>query len=410
MTVEEILLSAESKIENLNKIHEEVALYNQEKVLNAFNKNAVALRHFAGTNGYGYDDVGRDTLNRVLSDIFGAEAAIISPYLTCGSHALATALLGLLNRPGQLLFSLTGKPYDTLSEVIFGKEDEDISSLKDFGVLYEGVEFKGNKIDYDEIENRLKNVKPTLLYIQRSRGYSSRDALSINEIEKLIKFARQFSDAPIMVDNCYGEFVDKREPTEVGADLCVGSLIKNIGGGVAPTGGYIVGKQALIDKISYRFSSPSLGLEVGSYAYGYRLFYQGLFLAPHVTCQALKGCQLMSAVFNELGYDVLPKQGELAGDIITSVVLDSEQKMIDVCEIIQSVSPIDSFVKPVPWEMPGYTSKVIMAAGTFVAGASIELSCDGPVLPPYILYLQGGLTYEHVKLAVRKCVEKLINN
>ena len=409
MGIDEILFLAESKIEKLNKQHEEIALYNQEKVLNAFSKNAIAMRHFAGTNGYGYDDIGRDTLNKVFSDVFNTEAAIVSPSLTCGSHALATALLGLLNRKGQILFSLTGKPYDTLSEVVFGKENEDIGSLKDFGVEYYGVEFKDGKIDYDEIENQLKNIQPTLLYIQRSRGYSSRDALSIDEIAKLIKFARKFSDAPIMVDNCYGEFVDKLEPTDVGADLCVGSLIKNIGGGIAPTGGYIVGKQKLIDKISYRFSSPSLGLEVGSYAFGYRLFYQGLFLAPHVTCQALKGCQLMSAVFDELGYEVLPKPGLFSSDIITSVVLKDRQTLIDVCEIIQSVSPVDSFVKPMPWEMPGYTSEVIMAAGAFVAGSSIELSCDAPVLEPYMLYIQGGLTYEHVKIAARKCIEKLLN-
>ncbi len=406
--IENIIKQVELKVKELNDKHEEIALFNQEKVLNAFKKNSLALRHFSGTNGYGYDDVGRDTLNRVLSDIFGTEAAIMSPYFSCGSHALATALLGLLNRQGQIMFSVTGKPYDTLDEVIFGREDKDISSLKDFGVRFESVDFINNAIDYSGIENKLKEITPNLVYIQRSRGYSSRDALTIDEIEKICKFVRKYTSAPIMVDNCYGEFVDKKEPTEVGADLMVGSLIKNCGGGIAPTGAYIAGKQELIDKISYRFSSPSLGLEVGSYEYGYRLFYEGLFLAPHVTCQALKGCQLMSAAFSEIGYNVLPKSDHLAGDIITSVMLNDEKKLISLCQIIQSVSPVDSFVSPEPWDMPGYKDKIIMAAGTFVAGASIELSCDAPIRPPYTLYIQGGITYEHVKIALKKCLESLV--
>ncbi|MBQ8749623.1 MAG: methionine gamma-lyase family protein [Clostridia bacterium] len=408
--INKLIEESEEKLTKQFKQLDEISLYNQEKVINAFKEYRISARHFAGTNGYGYDDIGRDTLNLVMAQIVGAERAIVSPFLTCGSHALALALFGVLNKSGMKMLAITGKPYDTLDEVIFGVEGKDIASLKDLGVEYAQVELSPNgKFDMPAIKEKINNFKPDLIFIQRSRGYAWRDALDILEIKDAItEIKAYYNNAVIMVDNNYGEFVDKFEPCDVGADLAVGSLIKNAGGGLAPTGAYIAGKASVIEKISYRYTSPSLLLEVGSYAYGYQSFYQGLFMGPHITCQALKGCLLMSTVMRELGYKVLPSEGVLPKDVVTSIELNDKDKLIKLCQIIQSCSPVDSYVCPEPWDMPGYTSQVIMAAGTFVQGASIELSCDAPIREPYILYIQGGLAYEHIKYALKECVKELV--
>jgi len=395
------------KIENSLKEQfkrvDEVAFYNQKKVLNAFINNRISSQCFAGSTGYGYDDMGRDNLAKLYADIFGTEKAIVSPLITCGSHAISTVLYGLL-RPNDLLLSATGDLYDTLHDTIFGKDN---GSLEEFKISYNQIELKDGEIDVDALVKKVKSKKPKVVFFQRSRGYSSRKAFSIEVLEKAFQMVRAVmpKDSFIVVDNCYGEFVETREPTEVGADVAVGSLIKNIGGGLAPTGGYIVGSENAINRIATRYTSPSLLLEVGSYESGYRLFYQGLFLAPHTVAQAIKGGYLVGKVMEEKGYKVIPASQEEAYDIIKSVVFNSEEELIKFVQTVQTISPIDSFVLPMPWAMPGYEDKVIMAAGTFVGGSSIELSCDSPIKKPYIAYFQGGLTYEHVKIFAEKLQE-----
>ena len=382
---------------------DDIALYNQNKVLEAFRKNKIALRHFNATTGYGYDDAGRDTLNRLFADTFGAEDALVSPYFTTGTHTISTALFGLL-RPGDTLLSISGAPYDTLIDVISGNN---IGSLKDFGIDYRQVNLTENgKFDNIKIKDSLQSPH-SVIYIQRSRGYSFRNAFTVEDIENIIKFVRSFSSAPIIVDNCYGEFTQKKEPTEVGADLSMGSLIKNPGGGLAPTGGYIAGKADLIKQIAFRMTAPGVGNEVGSYASGYRLFYQGFFMAPHITMQAVKSALTFSKVFRTLGYNAMPFDNTVMSDIICSIKFDSKEQLVSFIQSVQYVSPIDSFVTPYPWDMPGYADQVIMAAGAFVQGSSIELSADSPIKEPYVAYLQGGLTYEHALIAIKKCVQSI---
>lgn len=382
---------------------DDIALYNQNKVLEAFRKNKIALRHFNATTGYGYDDAGRDTLNRLFADTFGADDALVSPYFTTGTHTISTALFGLL-RPGDTLLSISGAPYDTLIDVISGNN---IGSLKDFGVDYRQVNLTENgKFDNIKIKDSLQSPH-SVIYIQRSRGYSFRNAFTVEDIENIIKFVRGFSSAPIIVDNCYGEFTQKKEPTEVGADLIMGSLIKNPGGGLAPTGGYIAGKADLIKQIAFRMTAPGVGSEVGSYAFGYRLFYQGFFMAPHITMQAVKSALTFSKVFRTLGYNAMPFDNTVMSDIICSIKFDSKEQLVSFIQSVQYVSPIDSFVTPYPWDMPGYADQVIMAAGAFVQGSSIELSADSPIKEPYVAYLQGGLTYEHALIAIKKCVQSI---
>lgn len=382
---------------------DDIALYNQNKVLEAFRKNKIALRHFNATTGYGYNDAGRDTLNRLFADTFGAEDALVSPYFTTGTHTISTALFGLL-RPGDTLLSISGAPYDTLIDVISGNN---IGSLKDFGVDYRQVNLTENgKFDNIKIKDSLQSPH-SVIYIQRSRGYSFRNAFTVEDIENIIKFVRGFSSAPIIVDNCYGEFTQKKEPTEVGADLIMGSLIKNPGGGLAPTGGYIAGKADLIKQIAFRMTAPGVGSEVGSYAFGYRLFYQGFFMAPHITMQAVKSALTFSKVFRTLGYNAMPFDNTVMSDIICSIKFDSKEQLVSFIQSVQYVSPIDSFVTPYPWDMPGYADQVIMAAGAFVQGSSIELSADSPIKEPYVAYLQGGLTYEHALIAIKKCVQSI---
>lgn len=396
------LKDCEEKLQKQFDIVDDIAFFNQKKVLDAFVKNKVTSQCFAGTTGYGYDDVGRDTLAKVYADVFGGESAIVSPLITCGSHAITIVLFGLL-RPNDILLSATGNLYDTLSDTLLGKNN---GSLENFGVKYMQVDMAGNNIDEALLVKKVKKLKPKVVFFQRSRGYSERKALSVDDMEGVFKKIKEVSPKSfIVVDNCYGEFVEKKEPLQVGADVIVGSLIKNPGGGLAPTGGYIVGKKEAVDKIATRFTSPSLLCEVGSFEQGYRLFYQGLFLAPHTVAQAIKGAYLVGQVMEEKGYKVIPASDERAYDIIKSVVFNTEDELVKFVQTVQTISPVDSFVLPLPWDMPGYEDQVIMAAGTFVGGASIELSCDSPIKKPYIAYFQGGLTYEHVKVFAQKLLE-----
>lgn len=402
-----IINNAENKLQDFYKELENTTFLNQKKVLEAFQNNNVALRHFSGTSGYGYDDIGRDTLCKVFADIFHSEAAIVSPLIASGTHALTLALFGIL-RPNDKMLAISGSPYDTLLSVINGKN---IGSLKDFGVKYEEISLKNNDFNFEAIEKSIKCEIPKLIFIGRSRGYEWRDALSVEKIGKAIDFIKNIDkNIVVMVDNCYGEFMDILEPTDVNADMMVGSLIKNPGGGLAPTGGYIAGKESVIEQVAFRLTSPSIGMEIGSYTGGYRQFYQGIFLAPHTTMNATKGSALFAQVFSDLGYEVCPEPTAKCNDTVRSIKFNTKDELISFIQSIQKASPIDSNVLPMPWAMPGYDDEVIMAAGTFVAGASIELSADSPIKEPYIAYVQGGLTYEHVKLAVIMCVQELLAN
>ena len=392
--------NAENKLTNQFKEIDKIALYNQSKVLDAFRQEQVALRHFSQTNGYGYDDIGRDTLCKIFAKTFGAESAIVSPLIVSGTHALTLALQGIL-RPGDEMLAISGAPYDTLMKVING---EGIGSLKDFNISYKQVELVNGKFDFNKIKESISN-KTKMVFMGRSRGYEWRDALSIDQIEEVTTFVKNINkDIVVMCDNCYGEFMDYKEPTEVGVDLMAGSLIKNPGGGIAPTGGYIAGKEICVNQVGYRLTAPSIGMEVGSYAYGYKDFYQGFFLAPHVVANAVKGSTLFGQVFCDLGFDTCPALSAKCNDIIRSIKFDTEDQLIKFCRAIQEISPIDSNLTLYPWDMPGYDNQVIMAAGTFTEGSTIELSCDGPIRPPYIAYMQGGLTYEYGKLGILKAL------
>ena len=390
---------------------EEIKLINQAKVLSAFRKNRVEYRHFAGTTGYGYGDIGRDLLDRVFADVFHAEAAIVRPQIVSGTHALSLCLYALVNN-GTRVISATGKPYDTLLETIgLAKNGNGIPSLIDLGAAYESVDLlPGGAVDVERVSAMLReDYRPTIVYLQRSRGYDWRTSVSIADMRAAIdRWKAILPDVSIVVDNCYGEFVETEEPTDAGADIAVGSLIKNPGGGLAPTGAYIAGKAALIERIQYRLTAPGIGSEVGSWPAGYLPFYQGLFLAPHVVGESLKGSVLLSAALEALGYDVMPKPQAFRSDITQSVRFNSEEKLLKFCCAVQSASPVDSHVVPEPWPMPGYQNDVVMAAGTFIQGASIELSADAPIKPPYIGYWQGGLTYEHCKLALMMVVTELL--
>ena len=380
---------------------DEIERVNTKKVLDSFKKHRVSARHFAPTTGYGYDDIGRDTLGEIFAEVLGAETALVRPQIASGTHALALCLFGIL-RPGDSLLSAAGKPYDTLEEIIGLTGEAGHGSLKDLGVSYKQTELKDGKLDEDAILASLtKDVK--LVLIQRSRGYDWRPSLSVSEINDMIdKIHAKNPDTFVMVDNCYGEFTSQEEPH---ADIMAGSLIKNPGGGIAPTGGYIAGKKECVELVSYRLTSPGIGAEVGSYASSYQPFYQGLFLAPHIVCQALRVSTLFSRVFELLGYQVHPTYQDARNDIIQAIRFESAEKLITFVQNIQVNSPVDSEAVPEPWAMPGYQDEVIMAAGTFVSGASIELSADAPIRPPYIAYLQGGLTYAHGKIALMEMLK-----
>lgn len=384
---------------------DEVAEYNQMKVLAAMQKNRVAENHFAESTGYGYNDAGRETLEQVYADIFHAEAALVRPQLTCGTHALTVALSANL-RPGDELFSPVGKPYDTLEGVIGIREQK--GSLAEFGITYRQTDLlPDGSFDYEGIRTAI-NEKTKLVTIQRSKGYQTRPTLSVARIGELIAFIKEIKpDVICMVDNCYGEFVEIMEPTDVGADLCVGSLIKNPGGGLAPIGGYIVGKRELIENCAFRLTAPGLGSEVGATLGLNRSFYQGLFMAPTVTAGALKGAVYAANIYEKLGYPVVPNSTESRHDIIQAVTLGSAEAIIAFCRGIQAAAPVDSYVVPEPWAMPGYHSEVIMAAGAFIQGSSIELSADAPIEPPYAVYFQGGLTWYHAKFGIMMSLQKI---
>ncbi|MBR4413112.1 MAG: aminotransferase class V-fold PLP-dependent enzyme [Lachnospiraceae bacterium] len=398
---ENILSGLKLRFDDIDRL----ADINQLKVIAAMQKNNVSEACMLGTTGYGYNDIGRETLEKVYAGIFHTEDALVRAQITCGTHALALALMSNL-RPGDELLSPVGKPYDTLEEVI-GIRDS-IGSLKEYGVSYRQVDLLADgTFDYENIKNAI-NEKTKLVTIQRSKGYQTRPTFSVKQIGELIAFVKSIKPEVIcMVDNCYGEFTEEIEPSDVGADMIVGSLIKNPGGGLAPLGGYICGKKECIENAAYRLTSPGLGKEVGASLTILRDFYQGLFLAPTVVASALKGAIFAANVYEKLGFDVIPNSTEDRHDIIQAVTFHDKDKMIAFCQGIQAASPVDSFVKPEPWAMPGYDSDVIMAAGAFISGSSIELSADGPVKEPYSVYFQGGLTFPHVKLGIIKSLQTL---
>ena len=385
-----------------------VAEYNQMKVIKGMQDNRVSDIHFAATTGYGYNDLGRDTLEDVYASVFHGESALVRPQLMSGTHALHVALSGNL-RPGDELLSPVGKPYDTLEEVI-GIRDS-VGSLKEYGVVYRQVDlFEDGSFDYEGIAAAI-NERTKLVTIQRSKGYATRPTLSVKRIGELISFIKNIKpDVICMVDNCYGEFVETLEPTDVGADMIVGSLIKNPGGGLAPIGGYIVGRKDCIERASYRLSAPGLGKEVGASLGLNQQLYQGLFLSPVVVSGALKGAIFAANIYERLGYGVVPDGSESRHDIIQAIAFGTPEGVISFCKGIQAAAPVDSNVTPEPWDMPGYDSPVIMAAGAFVQGSSIELSADGPIKPPYAVYFQGGLTWYHAKLGILKSLQQLLDD
>lgn len=406
----EVLAFSEEILSSLKKRFDEIdenAEYNQLKVVHAMQECSVSEACLSGTTGYGYNDLGRDTLESVYASVFHTEAALVRPQITCGTHALALALMSNL-RPGDELLSPVGKPYDTLEEVIGIRPSK--GSLREYGISYKQVDLlPDGAFDYEGIRNAI-NAKTKLVTIQRSKGYQTRPTLSVTKIGELIHFIKEIKpDVICMVDNCYGEFVEIIEPTDVGADMVVGSLIKNPGGGLAPIGGYIAGKEECVENAAYRLTSPGLGKEVGASLGVLSSFYQGLFLAPTVTANALKGAIFAANIYERIGFPVIPDGTESRHDIIQAVTLGSPEGVIAFCQGIQAAAAVDSFVTPEPWDMPGYDSKVIMAAGAFVSGSSIELSADGPIASPYAVYFQGGLTFPHAKLGIMKSLQNLID-
>lgn len=399
---EEIWNSLKDRWEEIDALSE----YNQLKVIKAMQKNHVSEACLLGTTGYGYNDLGRETLEKVYADIFHTQDALVRPQITCGTHALALALMSNL-RPGDELLSPVGKPYDTLEEVIGIRPSK--GSLKEYGISYRQVDLlPDGSFDFDGIRRAI-NEKTKLVTIQRSKGYQTRPTLSVARIGELISFIKEIKpDAICMVDNCYGEFTETKEPSDVGADLVVGSLIKNPGGGLAPIGGYLAGKKECIENAAYRLTSPGLGKEVGASLQALPSFYQGLFLAPSVTANALKSAIFAANLYERLGFEVVPDGRESRHDIIQAITFGSPDGVIAFCQGIQQAAPVDGHVTPEPWDMPGYDSPVIMAAGAFVSGSSIELSADGPIKPPYAVYFQGGLTWQHGKLGIMNTLQKLV--
>ena len=395
----------EKKIEETIKDIDKNCMYFSQKVLNAFQNNNISDMHFQSTTGYGYSDIGRDTIEKVFAEVLGAEDSLVRSQFISGTHALTVTLFALL-RPNDTLLSITGKPYDTLDQIIGIEENE--SSLKAFGVKYEQIDLKDNDFDYEEIEKRVKKGNIKVIEIQRSKGYSTRESLVIDKLEKVIKLIKSINkDIIIMVDNCYCEFVERKTPIEVGADVIVGSLIKNLGGGIAPNGAYVAGKKELVDLAAQRLTVPGQGKEVGPTLGINKSILQGLYMAPSVVASSLKTAIFASCMLEELGYKVSPKYESKRADIVQNIEFGEADKLIKYCQGIQMGSAIDSNSIPEPWDMPGYTDKVIMASGSFVQGSSIEISCDGPIRPPYIAYMQGGLTYEYGKLAVMQAVSNM---
>lgn len=403
--MKQLIKDTESKIKKVFEELDEIELYNTQKVLEAFKENKISEAHLNGTTGYGYGDLGREAIEKIFSKVFKTEDAIVRSQFISGTHTISTTLFGIL-RPGDTVLSINGKPYDTLDEVIGIVDNK--SSLKAFGIKYEQVELKDGKLDIEKIKERASKNDIKLIISQRSRGYLYRDAFTIAELKEAFDAIREVNKtAIIMTDNCYGEFTEMQEPSEVGADVIVGSLIKNAGGGIAQTGGYIAGKKEIIDLISDRYSAPGLGKEGGASFEHNRKILQGFFIAPHTVNQSLKTAVFTACIMEQLGYEVSPRFDSKRSDIVQMIKFEDPNKLIKFCQGIQSMSPIDSHVVPQPWDMPGYSDKVIMASGAFTAGSSIEISCDGPIRPPYVAYLQGGLTYASGKLAVIAAIEKL---
>ena len=402
-----LIKDAENRCKSIFERIEQNALICSDRVLRAFQTHRISARHFTPTEGYGYDDIGRDALDQVFADALCAEDALVRPQIANGTHAIFLALSGTLE-PNDTVLSITGTPYDTLESAV-GLNADLPNSLKRFGIRFLPVDYEGS-VNMKKAKELLgQDASIRMVYLQRSRGYAWRPSLSIGEIREIITKIRSVrQDVIVFVDNCYGEFTEAEEPTAAGADLIAGSLIKNCGGGIAPTGGYIAGRKDLIEAVAFRQTVPGCGKEIGSYAASYRPFYQGLFMAPHTVAQCLKSAVLFSALFEKLGYRTLPCVSEPRSDIIQSVMFDTKEELIAFMQAVQSAAPVDSFVVPEPWDMPGYADPVIMAAGTFVQGATTELSADGPIRKPYIGYMQGALTYEHALLAAEKVVNALI--
>ena len=406
--IEQMIRRSEKELEDAFSELDRIEEIRTRQILDIFRKYQVSYRHFAPTTGYGYDDVGRDVLEKVYADLFHTEAALMRPHIASGTAALSLTLFGL-TKPGERILSATGMPYDTLLGVIGTGDETPPGSLKEIGVGFDCINLKEDgTIDIEAVEAAMK-PETKLVIAQRSRGYSNRPSLMPEAFEPLASMIhKKFPGVLLMVDNCYGEFVREKEPTDFGADLCVGSLIKNPGGGIAPTGGYVVGTRDAVERVAWRLTAPGLGRELGSYAGDYRLYYQGLFMAPHTVCQAIKTALLAAKLFENLGLQAMPSSSEARADIIQSIHMETPERLVAFCQGIQAASPIDSMALPEPWDMPGYKDQVVMAAGTFVSGASIELSCDGPMRFPYTAYLQGGLTYTHGKIAMAEALSRMI--
>ena len=409
MTIQERIACAEAALKEQFARIDAIEEHGTRRILKAYQEHMVAYRHFAPTTGYGYDDVGRDTLEKIFADLFGTEAAIVRPQIVSGTHAISLCLFGL-TLPGDHILSATGTPYDTLEGIIGWEEGEaPVGSLKEMGVSYSKVELQDGRINVAAVDAAI-TPKTKLVIAQRSRGYDWRPSLMPEDFAELADMIHtKHPGVRLMVDNCYGEFVAEKEPTHYGADVCVGSLIKNPGGGLAPTGGYVVGKKDAIERISYRLTAPGIGLEVGSYAASYQPFYQGLFMAPHTVAQAIKTACLAARVFEDLGMLTTPASTEPRADIIQAIQMRTPERLIAFCQGIQMASPIDSMALPEPWAMPGYSDEVIMAAGTFVSGASVELSADAPMREPFTAYMQGGLTYAHGRIAVAQALQRMVD-
>ena len=397
----ELYKKALSDVEEQFKIYDEIREYNQLKILNAFQEERISDMHFTNSSGYGYDDIGRDTLDKVYARIFNTESALVRPHFVNGTHAIGCALMGNL-KTGDTMVCITGAPYDTLHNIIGISGKENIGSLKEYGVNYKQVDLKNGTFDTEKIIELLKEDSTIkLVHIQRSTGYGWRKSFLVSEIGEIISKIKEIrSDVCVFVDNCYGELIDKIEPTDVGADLVAGSLIKNLGGGIAPTGGYVAGKAKYVEQAAYRLTTPGIGGECGSTFGVMRQLYQGLFLAPHIVMEALKGAVFCSRIMEIAGFEVLPKYNDKRSDIIQAIKFNDRNNLIKFCKGIQKGSPIDSYVECEPWAMPGYNDEVIMAAGAFIQGSSIELSADAPIREPYIAYLQGGLTFDHAKIGI----------
>lgn len=400
-------LEIKNTVENINSIKE----FNQIKVINAMQESRISERHFAVSTGYGYDDIGREGIEKVYSIVFKTEDALVRPQIISGTHAISLCLYGNL-RPGDELISVTGRPYDTIETVIGinQKNDQNVGTLKDYNIGFKQIDLsEDGHINTNKLLDSI-NDKTKMIYMQRSTGYQWRKALTVNEIKEFIKFIKSgYPEIIIMVDNCYGEFLDYYEPTDVGADIIAGSLIKNPGGGLAPVGGYIVGRKELVYNAACRLSAPGIAKETGATLGVNRLYFQGLFIAPHVVSEALKTSILASKIFEDLGFDVCPSVNDYRSDIIQGIKLKNPQAVINFCRGFQQAAPVDSFLNPEPWDMPGYDSQIIMAAGAFIQGSSIELSADAPMREPYIAYLQGGLTHEHGKLGIYMALQNLLN-